>query len=114
MGTRRGNNEGSITLRKDGRWQARITAGYKDGKQDRKYIYGKTRAEVAAQMTRMQRELQQGIAPTDDRVTVKDALARWLESVMVKNAESTYVSYKGAVDLYINPIIGKKKLAKLT
>ena len=34
--TRRGNNEGSISQRKDGRWVGTITTGYdKNGKQKR-------------------------------------------------------------------------------
>jgi hypothetical protein len=44
----RGNNEGSIFQRKDGRWTGSVTTVYKtDGKPIRKDIYGKTRLEVA-------------------------------------------------------------------
>jgi hypothetical protein len=39
MSSKRGNNEGSITKRPDGRWEARI--GLADGR--RKSFYGKTR-----------------------------------------------------------------------
>ena len=46
--TRRGNNEGSIFQRKDGRWVATVTLGYDDnGKRVRKTLYGKTRTDVA-------------------------------------------------------------------
>jgi integrase len=115
MATRRGNNEGGIRLREDGGWEARVFLGYgTDGRPDRKSIYGKTRQEVSQKMIQVQREAQQGIVPTDDRVTVAQYLTRWLETVQQKNEEASYVSYKGAVDLYIIPIIGKKKLAKLT
>jgi integrase len=45
---RRGNNEGSIFQRKDGRWCGQVTIGYKtDGKPIRKTIYGTSRQEVA-------------------------------------------------------------------
>ena len=45
--TRRGNNEGTIYQRNDGRWCGQITIGYKaDGKPERKTAYGKTRIEV--------------------------------------------------------------------
>lgn len=115
MGTRRGNNEGSIHRRKDGRWEARVFIDYgPDGRPNRKSIYGKTRQSVAKQMIPVQRDVQQGIAPTDDRVTITQYLANWLETVREKNEEATYVSYKGTVDLYIVPIIGRTKLAKLT
>ena len=111
MATRRGNNEGGIRLRDDGRWEARVFLGYgTDGRPDRKSIYGKTRQEVSQKMIRVQREAQQGIAPTDDRVTITQYLTRWLETVQEKSEEATYVSYKSTVDLYITPIIGKVKL----
>ena len=41
--TRRANNEGSIFLRKDGRWAGYISIGFtKSGKPIRKFAYGKT------------------------------------------------------------------------
>ena len=55
---RRGNNEGSIYQRKDGRWAGTVTTGYKtDGKPIRKTIYGRTRNEVAAQVAQMTNEV---------------------------------------------------------
>ena len=55
---RRGNKEGSIYQRKDGRWAGTVTTGYKtDGKPIRKTIYGKTRNEVAAKVAQMTNEV---------------------------------------------------------
>src|SRR5262245_56753513 len=43
MAKKRGNNEGSITRRKDGRWEARISLGRDTtGKVKRMTLYGKT------------------------------------------------------------------------
>ena len=51
---RRSNKEGSITLRKDGRWMASVTIGKNDdGTQRRQYIYGKTRGEVAEKLNKL-------------------------------------------------------------
>jgi integrase len=51
---RRGNNEGSIFKRSDGRWVGSVTTGYKsDGIAIRKDVYGKTRNEVAAKVAEM-------------------------------------------------------------
>ena len=47
MGTRRGHGEGSIYQRSDGLWCTVVDLGYVNGKRKRKYIYGKTRKEVA-------------------------------------------------------------------
>ncbi len=45
---RRGNNEGSIYKRKDGRWCGAVTVGYKtNGTAIRKYVYGNSRQEVS-------------------------------------------------------------------
>jgi integrase len=50
--TRRGNNEGTIFQRKDGKWMGQITVGYSEnGKIKRKSYFGHTRAEVALKMT---------------------------------------------------------------
>lgn len=55
---RRGNNEGSIFQRKDGRWCGVVTTGYKsDGKLIRKTIYGTTRQEVAKKVTALTEEV---------------------------------------------------------
>ncbi len=37
--SRRGNSEGSIYQRQDGRWVSAIDLGYRDGKRYRKSIY---------------------------------------------------------------------------
>ncbi len=50
--TRRGNGEGSIWQRPDGRWLGQISLGYdEEGKLKRKTFYGKTRSEVSLKMT---------------------------------------------------------------
>jgi integrase len=43
---RRGNGEGTISRRKDGRWEAKYTAHTADGPK-RRALYGKTRKEAA-------------------------------------------------------------------
>lgn len=73
MGKKRTGRDG-ITQLADGRWQARITVGYVDGKQRRKAVYGKTFAECKEKLTAL-RHNQQGIAPTDDRMTLEKYLA---------------------------------------
>jgi hypothetical protein len=38
--------EGSIYQRTDGRWSAQLDMGWRNGKRQRKVIYGRTRREV--------------------------------------------------------------------
>jgi len=55
---RRGNNEGSIHQRKDGRWCGQVTIGYKtDRKPIRKTVYGGTRQEVAQEVATLSVEV---------------------------------------------------------
>jgi integrase len=64
--TKQGNNEGTITRRKDGRWEARISLGRGvTGKVKRMSLYGKTRQEVADKLTQALHDKQQGtfVAP---------------------------------------------------
>ena len=49
---RRGQGEGSIYQRKDGRWVAELDLGWEAGKRKRKPIYGKTRREVQEKLER--------------------------------------------------------------
>ena len=46
MVKRREPGEGNVYQRKDGRWAGRVTTGYEDGKQHRKWVYGRTRADA--------------------------------------------------------------------
>jgi hypothetical protein len=56
--SKRGHNEGSIHLRDDGRWVAVVDLGYHEGKRKRKYLYGRTRREVAEKLKIALREQQ--------------------------------------------------------
>ncbi len=73
MSSRRGNGEGTIYRRKDGRWEA----GYwreVDGVKKRKSIYGKTRQEVATKLRAAQQQVAAGIVPPAERTTVANYL----------------------------------------
>jgi integrase len=56
---RRGNNEGTIFQRKDGRWCGQVITGYSaaDGKPIRKTVYGSSRQEVAKKVTAQAHEV---------------------------------------------------------
>jgi hypothetical protein len=61
MAGKRGQGEGCITKRKDGTWAAVITIGrYDDGKQKRRFIYGKSRQEVADKLNIVLSEMKTG------------------------------------------------------
>ena len=77
MSRKRGNGEGSITKRKDGRWMARYTAHTPKGPK-RRHIYGRTRQEVAAKLAKAMTDRDGGIELDHSSVTVNEYLRRWL------------------------------------
>ena len=69
MSKKRGNGEGSITKRKDGRWMARYTVHTAKGPK-RKHIYGRTRQEVAEKLSRAVSDQVEGIVYNNENMTV--------------------------------------------
>jgi integrase len=58
---RRGNGEGSIFKRPDGRWVGSITTGFNvSGRQARKDYYGKTRADIVRKLEEARKALVEG------------------------------------------------------
>ena len=112
---KRGNGEGSIHQRaSDGYWTAVVNLGYKDGKRERKYLYGKTRAEVAAKLRTAQRNQEDGRDLGAPRQTVRQFLDAWLDDVVKPaKAPKTYASYEEIVRLHAVPSLGRHQLDKL-
>ncbi|MEK7816920.1 MAG: site-specific integrase, partial [Actinomycetota bacterium] len=110
---KRGQNEGSIIKRKDGRWSSYLTLPGTGGK--RKYFYGRTRRECQEKLTEALRNQQLGLPVTSDRITFGEYLDKWLEdSVKPSVRPRTHEQYSQYVRLYIRPALGKVKLTKLT
>jgi integrase len=107
---KRGNNEGMIRKRDDGRWEARVSLP--DGK--RKSFYGKTRQEVAQQLIQAQHDLAKGLPVVAERQTVEQYLTSWLEVVKTQVRASSYRRCEDYVRLHLVPKLGKVVLSKLT
>jgi integrase len=116
MANRRGSGEGSIYQRKDGRWCAQVSLGFKPGgTPHRKLLYGKTRSDVSESMKRVLREQQMGLTITSERQTLTMFLNDWLENtVKPKNKQLTYRSYEWIVRTHLIPGLGRTPLVKLT
>lgn len=112
----RGHNEGSIYQTKDGAWRGAISLGYgPEGKPRRKYVSGRTRAEVNRKVTRLLNDDQRGVSIASDIPTVKTFLTNWLADV-VKPGERprTYESYESICRVHLIPALGRHRLDKLT
>jgi integrase len=114
VSTKRGNGEGSISKRKDGRWMARYTVQTSTGPK-RKTLYGKTRAEVAEKLTKAMADRDGGIDFDVEKITFGEYLERWLsDSVRGSVKERTLMSYEQMVRNHLVPALGHVQLRKLT
>lgn len=116
MAKRRGNGEGSITKRKDGRWQGYATVGYdpESSKPKKKYFYSKTRKEVQQLVAEALGKVQSGTYQEASKLKVADWFVIWLEEYQkMALRTTTYESYGMQSRLHILPAIGHHYLSKL-
>ena len=100
---RRGNGEGSIYKRQDGRWVGQYTAYTAMGPKSR-YIYGKTRQAVAEKLARAISERDSGLVFEPGTLTVAEYMDRWLrESAHNRLRPKTYEDYEGLTRRHIVP-----------
>lgn len=112
--SRRGNGEGSISRRKDGRWWGRYTVHTADGTKQRA-VYGRTRAEAAEKLTRAIADRDGGIVYDAGKLTVGAYLDGWLsDSVRDTVRRRTYERYEQLVRIHIAPALGGTTLKNLT
>lgn len=115
MAKRRANGEGSITKRKDGRYQAAAYVYRPDGTRVRKFVYGKTRHEVSGKLTEMQEKTRQGIPAATSAMPLEEYLTYWLRAVAAARLKpSTLTSYEIMTRNYIRPALGRKRLNRLS
>ena len=74
MTTRRGNGEGTIRQRKDGRWEAQLSLP--SGK--RKSVYGKTKKEAREALKGALKQLDEGVDVGAPAQTLGVFLESWL------------------------------------
>ena len=77
MAKRRGNGEGSVYRRGDGR----VVGEYVDANGKRRYVSGKTKTEVTAKLRKLLADRDEGIAYDSKNLTVGAYLTRWLEAM---------------------------------
>ena len=114
MAKRRGNGEGSIYRRKDGRWVGQYTVLTDKGSRYR-YLYGRTRAEVAEKLIRAMADRNGGLVFDAGTLTIGDYLKRWLgDSVRDSVKQLTFEKYEYVVRRHLTPALGRVKLKALT
>ena len=109
-GSKRGNGEGSVLKRKDGRWVAKLTLP--DGR--RKEFYGRTRETAVDKMDAAKSALRAGQTIPSERVTVASYAKSWLELKRTTVRYKTYEGWESLARLHVIPQIGKVQLTRLT
>ena len=117
MARRRGDGEGKIAKRPDGRWHGRLFAGVgPDGRRRRVHVYGRTKIEALDALRRARNRLAEGRPPADDGTTVAEYLRWWAAEVLPRDTrvrDTTAYGYRRIVEHRIVPAIGRYRLARL-
>ena len=117
MARKRGNGEGSIYRREsDGRWYGSIVVGFDSrGRRRRRTVSASSRREVVAKLSRLQRDLIDGLSPLLESITLTQLLVRWHEDVLPRQVkESAQSNYWSVARIHLMPLLGTKKLSALT
>lgn len=117
MGRKRKSGEGTVRLRKDGRWEGRVVIGYDDkGLPKTKNVFAKTKAECVEKLS----ALKNVVTPTAAVKVRSDMpfgkwVAFWYETCCKPAVRpNTRTGYENNIRLYIRPRLGSIPLNKLT
>ncbi|MDR3120055.1 MAG: site-specific integrase [Clostridiales bacterium] len=112
---KRGQNEGTIRQRPDGRWEARVTVGRNpNGSQKQRSFYGRTRKEVHEAAIAAQNDLNNGVYTSPSKMTVGEWLDVWFrEYVLPLKRPSTARGYDDIITLHLKPELGTTPLREL-
>ncbi|MFD9812440.1 tyrosine recombinase XerC [Streptomyces sp. NPDC059080] len=109
------NGAGTITQRKDGRYQAAVYVLQPDGTRARKYAYGKTWTECDTKRRALLDKADQGIPVPTRSAKLAEWLPYWLEEIVKpQRKRTTAAKYETHIRLYLVPELGKKSLEKLS
>jgi integrase len=107
--------EGSIYQRSDGRWAAQLDMGWRNGRRQRKLVYGPTRRDVQGQLRAALKAKQDGTLRVGSQQTTGHFLQRWLEdSVKPSVRPATYSMYWHLTTKHLIPNLDRVPLEKLS
>lgn len=111
---RNANGEGSIIKDKRGFWRGAVSLPSNDGKYKKKYVYGKTRKEVADKMNELINQLRTNTYIEPCKVTLYEWLCTWLDTYCKNEVRmTTYINYETYIHKHIKEGIGGYRLCDL-
>ncbi|MBX3047660.1 MAG: site-specific integrase [Anaerolineales bacterium] len=108
MAKRRGNQEGAIYQKDNGRWQAQFSI---DGKRFSKSF--SSRKECVNWLREMANQKDQGLTARGVDLTFEEFFEKWLLLIEPRVRHKTWLQYKGIGNYHLLPKFGKVKLADL-
>jgi integrase len=103
-----------IYKRRDGRYEGRYTIQTPDGPK-RRSVFGRRYKEVQRKLAEAMGDAARGIVFDDENMTVGEFLDRWLrDAVRGTVRQSTFDRDSYLVRAHIKPVIGRRKLSKLS
>jgi integrase len=103
-----------IYKRKDGRYEGRYTVQTPDGPK-RRSVFGRKYREAQRKLAEAMGDAAKGLVFDDENMTVAEYLDRWLsDAVRGSVRQSTFDRDSYLVRAHIKPVIGRRKLSKLT
>lgn len=115
MARKRGNGEGTIYKRSDGRWSGQVTVGRNpNGSPKRRAVYGKSRKEVADKIAEILSDIKAGDYIEPSKTTLGDWMDIWMrEYKTIALKETTCDSYSTNIRVHIKPCIGHIQLSEI-
>ena len=117
MAKRRKHGDGSVRLRKDGRWEGRVVVGYDEkGLPKTKNVLAKTKTECATKLSQLRESLEiPAPEPPKPGISLGDWLDRWYQDYKKASLRpNTQMSYERRIYQHIIPALGNIQLDKLT
>ena len=113
---KRKNGEGTVRLRKDGRWEGRVVIGYDDkGKPKTKSVLAHTKSECVEKLERLKEECGRTAEKLKPDMPFGEWIDFWYQYFSSpKLRPTTQATYENRIYGHIIPSIGKIPLSKLT
>lgn len=105
--------EGTVTKRKDGRWQGTVEIPSATKKRVRKFVYAATRQECKRKLRELIEQYENNSLINPTKTTFKEFARFWLDTYCINLSPTTIDGYTRIVNVYAAPHIGEMKLSKI-
>jgi len=108
MAKRRGNQEGAIYQKRNGRWQAQISIG--GNRLSKSFM---SRKECSNWIREITEQKEKGLTFSSANLTFGEFLDQWLVTIKSRLRVKTWLQYRGIAIYHLVPRLGKLKLTQL-